>query len=770
MQHVPPAELTRKLPLVVALLACLVDAKAADNNANPSKPTESKASSKDTLLPTISVSADKEVGEAAMPTAGDDSVMYKVTKSFAATKTNTPLIETPIAVQVVPRAVMEDQKVNSVKGALENVSGVRPQPSLGSGIGFKIRGFNNNNIFRNGLMSSEAFFGDLDTGNIQSVEVVKGPAQLYGRTEPGGMINLSTKRALDTPYYSLEQQFGMYSLYRTEWDAGGPITDDKSLQYRFSGAYQSNNSFRDFVSADRFVINPSITWRPTDSTDFTLDVEGVRKVANADFGIPVIGRRPANIPITRNLGDPNTPEGTNEGVKIGTEFNHRFNDDWAIHHRFLTSLVDSSTTFVNPAPAFNAAQSFNELTGLMKRNIFSQASEQEHYAMNLDLTGKFEFGRTKHDLLFGFDYYRTHNKYQVNGIWRTANPALNIDIYNPAPSYGIPESSFAAARLASETFGNDVNGRGNRAQIYNSWYGAYFQDHMTISDKFHVMWGGRYDWLEFGRGNGASFEAAEAKMEGLIYKDDGFSPRVGVLYEILPQLSIYGNWTKSIGANNAPSADGRKFDPQIGEQFEGGFKAQLFDDRLLATVAYYNLTKDNILVSDLSTPDDPFDKIANKQRSQGVELDVTGQLSDYVSLIGSYAFTDARVIADNGGTTAGNRLNNVPEHSGSVWAKYDVNGYAAQEGFSFGVGGVAVGQREVDNANTAEMPGYVRLDAMLAYKQKIGDSRLTASFNLKNILDKDYFESTDPDSNVAPRLGVYPGAPLTAVGSIRLEY
>lgn len=766
---IPTDSLTRKLPIVVALLACIMDTQAADKNAPSSPKPVIKEVAKDTLLQPISVSADKEGGEVEMPNAGDDSVMYKVTKSFAATKSNAPLIETPVSVQVVPRAVMDDQKITNVKGALENVSGVRAQSSLGGGVGFKIRGFNNNNIYRNGLMSSEAFFGDLDTGNIQSVEVVKGPAQLYGRTEPGGMINLTTKRALDTPYYSLEQQFGSYSLYRTQWDAGGPVTGDNKLQYRFSGAYQTNNSFRDFVSADRFVINPSITWRPSDATDVTLDIEGVRKVASADFGIPVVGRRPANIPISRNLGDPKTPDGYNEGVKIGTEINHRLNADWAIHHRFLASLIDGETTFVNPAPAFNAAQSFNQATGLMKRNIFSQETSQEHYAMNLDLTGKFEFGKTKHDLLFGFDFYRTTNEYGANGIWKTSNPALNINIYDPEPSYGIPQSTFAAARLASETFGNATNGIGNRALIYNGWYGAYFQDHMTISDKFHVMWGGRYDWLEFGRGNASNYADAEVKMESVIFKDDGFSPRVGVLYEVLPQLSVYGNWTKSMGANNAPAADGQKFDPQIGEQFEGGIKTQLFDDRFIATLAYYNLTKDNILVNDLTTAD-PFDKIANKQRSQGVELDVTGQLSDYVSLIGSYAFTDARVVKDYGGTTAGNRLNNVPEHSGSLWVKYDVNGYAAQEGFSFGVGGVAAGQREVDNANTAEMPGYVRLDASVAYKHKIGKSRLTAQFNLKNILDKEYFESTDPDSNVSPTLGVYSGAPLTAVGSIRLEY
>jgi iron complex outermembrane receptor protein len=132
--------------------------------------------------------------------------------------------------------------------------------------------------------------------------VVKGPAQLYGRTEPGGLINLNTKRGLDSPYYSIEQSVGSYSFYRTQWDAGGPITPGNEFQYRFSGSYQDNDSFRDFVSSDRLLLNPSVTWRPAPGTDITIDVEYQKKKALADFGIPVIGRRPADIPISRNLG------------------------------------------------------------------------------------------------------------------------------------------------------------------------------------------------------------------------------------------------------------------------------------------------------------------------------------------------------------------------------------------------------------------------------------------------------------------------------------
>ncbi len=186
-------------------------------------------------------------------------------------------------------------------------------------------------------------------------------------------------------------------------------------------------------------------------------------------------------------------------------------------------------------------------------------------------------------------------------------------------------------------------------------------------------------------------------------------------------------------------------------------------------MAFYQLTRDNILVNDLSTPD-PFDRIANKQRSQGIELDVTGQITDQLSLIGSYAFTDARILEDHIGGTAGNRLPNVPDHSGSLFVKYDINGYESQEGFSFGVGGIAVGQRQGDFANTFQLPGFVRMDAFAAYRMKVGPTRVTAQFNIRNLLDKVYYESTDQNSNVTQRLGIAPGAPLTVIGSIRVEY
>jgi iron complex outermembrane receptor protein len=168
---------------------------------------------------------------------------YTVSNTLTATKTDTSIQETPASIQVISAQVMEDQKTPRLKDALENVSGVRPNQSIGSGNRFIIRGFPDlGKTYRNGLLatSPSGFPFEMDTANIDSIEVLKGPASiLYGRIEPGGMVNVNTKRPLDTPHGPLEQQFGSYNFYRTLWDVGGAITDSRSLSVRFAGGYQT---------------------------------------------------------------------------------------------------------------------------------------------------------------------------------------------------------------------------------------------------------------------------------------------------------------------------------------------------------------------------------------------------------------------------------------------------------------------------------------------------------------------------------------------------
>ena len=694
-----------------------------------------------------------------------DRGSYTVARSFSATKTDTPIMDTPVSVQVVPRAVMQDQQTTRIKDALENVSGVRPQSSLGLGNGYIIRGFRNDRVFRNGLVASGVSIGgatEFDTANLKSVEVLKGPAAiLFGRIEPGGMINVVTKRPEDTPYYSLEQRFGSYDFYRTEWDATGAITGDRSWSYRFAGAYQNNESFRDFNFNDRILVQPSVTWRPTDATEMTLEVEALYQEYQADRGLFAIGDRPAPIPISRSFIDPDDPIDTLSRVNLGFTLSHAFNETWTLRNRFLASFNEDSNLSVKPANAFTVQQFLDRGTGnrTYLRNIFSQAAESETYTTNLDLIGNLELWGTRHQTLVGFDFLRSTGTYLTRGNFLSPVPGLEIDIYNPV--YGIDRSFYANALATPFPAGR------NHSYFRDEWYGVYFQDHITLWDKLHILGGGRYDWATTGRGLGDSFDAAEANLPSR--EDEGFSPRVGILYQPWYWLSVYGNWTTSFGANNGVTGSGATVDPEIGEQFEAGVKTELFDQRLTTTLAYYHLTKENILTRDFSSPDPFAVAPIGEARSQGIELDVSGQITDELSLIGSYAFTDARITKDNSGLQ-GNRLNNVPEHAGSLWLKYDIRRYAPLNGLSFGAGVFVAGQREGDDDNTFVLPGYVRLDAFAAYRYPLGGSNLVAQFNIRNLLDKTYYESTDPFQNAPPRVGIYPGAPLTAMGSIRLEF
>jgi iron complex outermembrane receptor protein len=534
------------------------------------------------------------------------------------------------------------------------------------------------------------------------------------------------------------------------------VTADQSLSVRFAGGYQNSESFRDFAVTDRKVFNPSVTWRPTESTTITADVEVSRYNHRSDTGIPVIGNRLARVPISRSFGDPNTPLGFQDRTHFPYQLAHKFNESWFVTNRFLASLLSTEDIWENPTPAFDNAIQADGRT--LNRNIFGQTSYTRVYTTNLDLHGKFWLAGTHHKVLLSGDFTHSTSDYATFGDFETPNPALAIDLFNPR--YGIDPALFTAARAI-----------GNRASKFrNQWYAMYFQDQVTLWNRLHILGGGRYDWAEGARGDGATFEQAHEGIDSVTRKDSRFSPRVGLLYDVTPWLAVYGNYTTSFGANNGIIANNQPLPPELGKQKEVGLKADLFEHRLHATLAFYHLTKNNVLTSDLTTAD-PFDVIAvGEQRSRGIEFDMVGRVTDAISVIGSYAYTDTRVTEDNSGLR-NNRFPGVPLNSGSLWVKYDFREQpGALKGLSLGFGPYLAGSRHGDIQNTFTLPGYVRLDGFAAYRWTIGPTRAIAQLTVRNLLNQEYYENADQFSNVAPRNGVYPGAPLTFIGSLRLEY
>jgi iron complex outermembrane receptor protein len=670
---------------------------------------------------------------------------YHISNAVTATKTDTPIMETPVSIQVVPKAVLQDQQSIQVGDAIKNVSGVFQGFTFGGfSEEFMIRGFNTKNA--NYLDGFRWPVSRLSLANIERVEVVKGAASnLYGRIEPGGMINMVTKRPQATPYYALEQQFGSYDLYRTTADATGAINTDGSLLYRVNFEYLDRNSFRDFAFTDRVFVAPSLTWNISDRTQIDLDFIYSDEDTLEDHGViaSTVTRRPIDIPISRFFGEPATDKSKTEIYNTGLTLRHEFSDDWKVRAKFNMQQRDARD-FQHPAPFLD------ESAGLLNRAFYGADSMSSSYFGTADVTGKFDTWGAKHEVLAGWDYYNLDDNISAYFLPPSAagGPIQPINIYQPV--YGRSGLNLAAAQknqfIASTT----------------DWTGVYFQDQITLFDKLHIMGGGRYDWAT--QANGIAFGADKslADATGTFKRtvNKNFSPRVGLLYQPWEWLSLYGNYVESLGAaNTAVDANGNALQPETAEQYEVGFKTEFFDQRLLTNVAFYNLTKQNMAVAMIGTP---FSQAIGEARSRGVEIDVTGQVTDGLSLIATYAYTDATILK---GDNAGNRLWNVPRNAGSLWAKYDLQ-QEALRGLTVGAGAYFQSQREGDTANTFELPGYGRIDALVKYLLPIAKAQTTLQFNVENLLDHRYYASS---VGYSPTF-INPGAPRTFMGSIKVEF
>jgi len=662
--------------------------------------------------------------------------LYAAPNATTATKTEIAIMDTPVSIQVIPKAIMNDQQAIRIEDALtQNVSGVqRAYGTADMYESFIIRGFaSDDQMYRNGFRRS---MGKFDPSNIEQIEVLKGPASvLYGRLQPGGMVNYVTKKALDVPYYSLQQQFGSFNEFRTTADATGPLNKDKTLLYRFNAAYDEGDSYRDYVDHERVFIAPKLTWRPNDRFEANVELEKRHENYTEDYGVPVLGNRP--VTNRRNLftGDP-AIKPSQDTTLIYADWSFKFNDDWALKHKFQWDETDIVFGGVAPGGKLNADGHTLDRFGILG------TSNRRSYSTSLDLTGKFQTFGLKHNVLVGGDWFFFNQDAPDNNFSFGTIPTFDIN----NPRYG----NFDLAALRGEPANWFWRSR-------DDWYGVYFQDQITLWDKLHIMGGGRYDMAGYGGFGGTSWEETKAGFS--MQHEDKFSPRVGIVYQPWDWLSLYGNYVESFGTNNGRSATGGNFAPQASEQYEIGFKTEFFDKRLSSTVAYYHLIKNNLMTFDLSTPDPTDQKAVGEARSQGIEVDIKGQITDDFSLVTTYAYTDVRYTKDNSGLQ-GNRLLNVPEHQASLWGTYQFT-----EHFKAGLGGAVVGKREGDSTNTYQLPGYTRLDAMAAYIQPIGKTRLTAQVNVYNLLDKEYYTGSTswlPTANV--------GAPLSAMGSLKLEY
>jgi len=654
---------------------------------------------------------------------------YRVPNSSIGTRTDTPLRDSPQSIQVVPQQVLEDQQVNTFNEALQNVPGViQAFPNYTQFNGFTIRGFNvtdnSGNYLRNGLTYR---FGSVGTNfsNIERIEVLRGPASvLFGQGSPGGTINVVTRQPLSDPFYSVEASIGSYDFYRGAIDLSGPLNDSRTALYRLTASYENAGSFIDFINRDNPSVAGVLRFDISDSTTLILDAE-YNKINQIYYGgIPAIGTVLPNIngeiPRNRNPGDPDgiyTPE----IIRVGYNLEHRFSENWLLRNAFYYS----HNSFRNRNSYFIRSLDPDQRT--IQRGIQDSDDNFEAFDLFTNVVGNFSTGSIQHQLLLGIDLNR-FDYYESEYEGRVGTP---LDLFNP--------------NYSSERF--DVLFTGDEDNLTDS-LGVYIQDQVRLTDNLILLLGGRFDAFEQTRRD--FLNDTEQSQSG-----DAFSPRVGIVYQPIPPISLYASYSRSFTPTIGRSITGEQFAPGRGTQYEIGVKADI-NDNLSATLALYDLTRSNVLTAD---PDNPgFSVQTGEQNSRGVELNIAGEILPGWNIIAGYAYTDARVTKDNA-IEIGNRLNNVPEHSFSLWTSYELQEGDLQ-GLGFGLGLFFIGDRQGDLANTFSLPSYLRTDAAIFYKR----GQFRAALNIRNLFNIEYFEAA------TSRLRVYPAEPFTIQGTLSWEF
>ncbi|MBD2385747.1 TonB-dependent siderophore receptor [Cylindrospermum sp. FACHB-282] len=649
---------------------------------------------------------------------------YRILDATTATKIDAPLRDIPASIQVIPKEVIEDRQVVRLNELANNVSGVQQQTGYGgiSSQGYFIRGFGSGfETIRNGFRDF-GFLSPRDVANVERVEFLKGPASvLYGSAQsPGGIVNTITKKPLADPFYRVGMTVGSYDFYRPTIDFTGPITEDKSLLYRLNAAYESAGSFRDFNESESTFIAPSLSWKVGPRTTIGFDYEYQKYDYVYDRGLPPLNIS-LNVPISRSIIEPDLPRSEFRSSSFTYTLEHETSDNWKFRQGLNVLNVDGLTRIIQGTTLAADGRT-------LQRQYRTSDEEQNNISLQNEISGKFNTGSIRHNVLFGLEI----GQYKLDYDFYRGSIA-GLDLLNPV--YG------AQPGPVSRSF-YDQYGSQNVA--------LYVQDLFELTPNLKILAGGRFDWVD------SYYRDVVGNAYNIETSTSNFSPRVGIVYQPSNSTSVYASWTNSFNPQIfSRSRSGETFDPETGEQFEVGIKQEFLNKRLSATLAYFDITKQNVLTTD--PVDDAFSIQTGEQRSRGLELDITGEILPGWKVIATYAYTDAFVSQDNDPGLVDDKLQGVPAHSASLWTTYELQSGNLQ-GLGFGAGLVFVDEREATLPNSIKIPSYVRADASVFYRR----NNWRAALNIKNLFDTNYYESQ----------GYYltPGAPLTVLGTVSIDF
>lgn len=662
---------------------------------------------------TLTVTADPN-------TSAEATNGYQPLNTSTATLTNMPMLDIPQVVNTVSDNVLEDQHATTLDEALYNVSNVVQTNTLGgTQDAFVRRGFGANrdgSIMTNGLRTVLPRSFNAAT---ERVEVLKGPAStLYGILDPGGLINVVTKRPEKTFGGSISATSSSFGGGTGQVDVTGPI-DGTRLAYRLTGEYQDEDYWRNFGNERSTFIAPSLTWFGDDATVTVL-------YSHRDYKTPfdrgtifdLNTKKAVDVDRKTRFDEPfNITDGQSDLAQLNAEY--RLNSQW-------TAKFDYSYSQDKYSDNQARIMAYDAKTGNLTRRVdATQGSTQRMHSTRADLQGNVDIAGFYNEILTGVSY----ENYDLlrTDMMRCKN-VKDFNIYHP--TYGnLGKCTTVSASDSDQTLKQES-------------YSAYAQDALYLTDKWIAVAGMRYQYYTQYAGKGRPFNVNTDS------RDEQWTPKLGLVYKLTPAVSLFANYSQTFMPQSSIASYIGDLPPETSNAYEVGAKFDLFDG-VTANIALFDIHKRNVLYNE-SVGGETIAKTAGRVRSQGVEVDLAGSLTENTNIIASYGYTDAKVLEDP--DYAGKPLPNVPRHTGSLFLTYDIHNAFAGNTLTLGGGGHGVSRRSATNGADYYLPGYFVADAFAAYKMKL-QYPVTLQVNVKNLFDKTYYTSSIATNNLGNQIG-----------------
>ena len=635
---------------------------------------------------------------------------YKSDYSFYGTKTQTVVIDIPQSISTITKEVIKDKMVFTVKDAVEGVAGLNQYSGFEE---FTIRGLRADNAHDiNGLRSYNTTYTSSLLVNIERIEVIKGPtATLYGNCDPGGTINMVTKKPLDKPSAEIDLYTGSWNHFRLQGDISGPLNTSKTLLYRFNAGFDSAKSFRAQVFNKSYQIAPSLSFVPNDRLKLNFDFSYAKTNSVVDRGQP-------------GLEDNNSLSATPISLSLTQPGDY-------LHQSSYTSIFSASyqfsknLTFSAGYLNFNTTQNvadhgFNSYITPDSVNLYYTTWNYHTVTNTLTnyLTYKFNTGKLSGQILAGYDYIHTkvNLKQQYFELPDEFDDGTGI-----VGTFSLIHPKYVTPNVHNyEVSDYDNDATAVDGTVYQT-QGVYLQNQLNYK-KWKLLFSLREEFYRGGDSSGV--------------KENVFLPRLGLVYAIKPNLNAYITYNKGFDpfeASTSLQIFNEAFKPITSTLWETGLKGNFFKDKLSASVSLYQLTLNNVAVNanDASNPDLYVQR--GEEQSTGLEAEATGNILPNLSISLAYSYCDAKITKSYLPTQVGQRLENAPLHSSSSWIKYTFN-QGILKCF-----GLALGSTQVSERNTLDddikLPGYMIFKGELHFTTK----HFTAAVVFNNLTNQTYW-------------------------------